>query len=146
VNPTLRNLPLFPTRRSSDLGVADEAGIAEMGVATGVKGVEQRDQALLQLGRKAKAIAAADQGEDPAEFERRVIREFDEPVEAGTQAGIGIDEALHFPGITCDDHDQAVAIVLHPLEERVDRLPAVVLSLLGKAVGLINEEDAVKGR
>ena len=40
---------------------------------------------------------------------------------ARLEAGVGIDETAHFLGVAGEDHHQPLAMVLHVLEQRVDR-------------------------
>ena len=53
---------------------------------------------------------------------------------------------MHEPRIAGDDHDEAVPVVLHPLEDRLDRLGAEVELRPARCerVRLVDEEDAVE--
>src|SRR6476620_11569275 len=53
---------------------------------------------------------------------------------------------MHQPGIAGHDHDEAVPVVLHSLEQRLDRLRPEVLALVSRRerVRLVDEEDAVE--
>src|SRR4051794_9167329 len=53
---------------------------------------------------------------------------------------------MHQPGIAGHDHDEAVPVVLHPLEQRLDRLWSEVLAFVSrrKRICLVDEENAVE--
>ena len=85
--------------------------------------------------------------EDFGQFVRIVGRKLDGLAEAAAQAGIAVDEAAHFVAIAGDDHDDAVAIVFHELQQRIDRFLAEIVTVAvprGEAVGLVDEQDAVE--
>ena len=74
-----------------------------------------------------------------------VVGEIDVAGKAGFQPRIHLEELLHRLGVPGNDDNQPVAVVLHALEESVDRLLAeVVFSALGKSVCLVDEQDAVQ--
>src|ERR1700682_6366696 len=54
---------------------------------------------------------------------------------------------LHAVGIACEDDHEVLALVLHDLQQDLDRLLAVVALVLGtvEVVGLVNEKDAAHG-
>ena len=62
--------------------------------------------------------------------------------------GLLLDEAAHLVGIAGDDHDDAVAIVLHEFQQRVDRFLAEVVTRAAGArrqrIGFVDEQDAVE--
>src|SRR6266511_4398238 len=63
------------------------------------------------------------------------------------QARVRLEKAAHQRRIAGDDHDEAVAMVLHPLQQRLDRLRAEVLPARVAArerVRLVDEEHAVE--
>ena len=74
--------------------------------------------------------------------------EVDGLAEAAAQARIAVDEAAHLVAVAGDDHDDAVAIVLHEFQQRVDRFLAEVGTAAagrgGEAIGLVDEQDAVE--
>ena len=82
-----------------------------------------------------------------SELVGRVVRERDLAREARAQARVRVEEASHQPRVAGDDHDEAVAVVLHPLEQRLDRLGAEVLAPVARRrerVRLVDEEHAVE--
>src|SRR6266540_851942 len=63
------------------------------------------------------------------------------------QARVRLEEAAHQRRIAGDDHDEAVAMILHPLQQRLDRLRAEVLPsgvAARERVRLVDEEHAVE--
>src|SRR5208282_6868142 len=102
---------------------------------------------VLSVGIESEALAGGAPEEDRHELVGRVILEQDGAGEAGAQTGIGVEEAAHLAGIAGDNDAEPVAMVLHQLEQGVDRLAAEVGAVMGgsEAVGLIDEEDAVEG-
>src|SRR5437763_1735728 len=78
---------------------------------------------------------------------RRVVGEVDLAREARAQPGVRLEEAMHEPRVAGDDHDEAVAVVLHALEQRLDRLVAEVepVGVTSQRVRLVDEENAVDG-
>lgn len=55
--------------------------------------------------------------------------------------GLAGQKVVHFVGITCDNHHEVVAVILHQLDQRVDGLVAeiVVHALARQCVSFINE-------
>src|SRR3954465_15220884 len=53
---------------------------------------------------------------------------------------------MHQPGIAGHDHDEAVTVVLHSLEQRLDRLRSEVLAFVSRRerIRLVDEEDTVE--
>ena len=74
------------------------------------------------------SFSAAKLLRDREQLVRRVVGERDLAREARAQARVRVEEALHQPRVARDDHDEAVAVVLHPLEQRLDRLGPEVLA------------------
>lgn len=76
---------------------------------------------------------------DLDQFRRCVGREVDVAGESGTQALVGVQELVQVGPVPGDDDHQAVAVVLHPRQERVDgHQPEVVLGAGGdQRVGLV---------
>src|ERR1700681_2606687 len=64
--------------------------------------------------------------------------------DARTKAGVGFKETIHAVLIARQDYGQVVALVLHHLQENLDRLLPIVLLILGtmQVVGLIYKEYA----
>ena len=61
------------------------------------------------------------------------------------QSRIHLDELLHLVGVTGHNHHEPVTVVFHALQERIDRLLAViVLSALCEGVCLVDEQNAVQ--
>ena len=102
------------------------------------------DDLLPQRRLQPQPVLAAHAGKDAAEFAGVVVGELDEARETGMQAGVGIDEMLHRFRIAGHDDDEPFAVVLHALQQRLDGLRAEVGLVLGQAVGLVDEEDAVE--
>ena len=80
--------------------------------------VRARPELVLVLGRQPVR--------DLEQIGRRVVGERDLAGEAGAQARVRVEEGAHQPRIAGDDDDEAVAVVLHPLQQRLDRLGAEV--------------------
>src|SRR5919112_6291782 len=123
-------------------GEARVAGLLTMAQAT-EDAAERRFGARLQR----VLVLAHDFREDRFEFVRRVVGEPDLASEPGAEAGVREQERLHQPGIAGHDHHQAMAVILHPLEQDLYRLgpevqPAVALRR--QRVGLVDEQDAVE--
>src|SRR6266511_2188464 len=84
---------------------------------------------------------------DSDQLVRRVVRKRDLPREARMQARVRLEEAAHQRRIAGDDHDEAVAMILHALQQRLDRLRAEVLPsgvAARERVRLVDEEHAVE--
>src|SRR5208282_3442429 len=126
---------------------AHGAGVAELRAALGVETDASESRGVLSVGIESEALAAGAPEEDRHELVGRVILEQDGAGEAGAQTGIGVEEAAHLAGIAGDNDAEPVAVVLHQLEQGVDRLAAEVGAVMGgsEAVGLVDEEDAVEG-
>ncbi len=83
---------------------------------------------------------------DRDELVGRVVRELDLPGEARAEPRVRLQEVVHQPRIARDDDDEAMAVVLHPLQQGLDRLRAEVEALVHgrERVGLVDEEDPVQ--
>ena len=97
-----------------------EARVAEAFATTNA--VEDPAQLLLGVRREPVLVARRDVARDREQLVRRVVGEDDLAREARTQTGIRVEEPVHESRVAGDDHDEAVAVVLHPLEDRLDRL------------------------
>ena len=64
--------------------------------------------------------------------------------DARGQAGVAAEELLHAVLVAGDDDDQIVAMVLHLLQQHLDRLLAVVTLVLRsiQVVGLVDEQHS----
>ena len=85
--------------------------------------------------------------EDFAQLVGAVAREIDGLGETAGKSRIGVDEAPHLVGVTGDDHHDAVAVVLHEFQQRVDRLPAEIPARSRRArqrIGLVDEENSIE--
>ncbi len=126
--------------------VADVAAVAEVLAALGVELVEELPCRLVGLRAEDVAVLFALQKENAHQLRPGVVLEVEELVEAGLEAGVGVEEFAHRLGVARDDHHEIVAVVLHGLEERLDGLAAeVVLAAGGEGVGLVDEEHAAEG-
>ena len=67
--------------------------------------------------------------------------------DARAHAGIGAEEGLHPVLVAGQDHHQVIALVLHHLQQDLDRFLAVVALVLGavEVVGLVDEQHAAHG-
>ena len=73
-----------------------------------------------------------------------VIGKFDVVGDARAEARIGMEETVHLVGVAGENNHEIVAIVLHHLQQNLDRLlPVVALVLLPiEIVGLVDEQYA----
>src|SRR4051794_31923137 len=83
---------------------------------------------------------------DRQQVDRRVVGKRDLSRESRAQARIRLEEAVHQSWVAGDDDDEPVAEVLHPLEQRLDRLRPEVEAAADRRerIGLVDEEDAVQ--
>src|SRR5204863_443247 len=72
------------------------------------------------------------------------IREVEVMRDARAHPGVGAEEGVHAVLVAGEDHDQVVALVLHHLQEDLDRFLPVVALVLGpvEVVRLIDEQHA----
>ena len=103
---------------------AREARVAEALAA--LRAVEDPSQRLDRALVEAVLAVGRELLRDRDELVGRVVRERDLAREARLQPGVRLEEAAHQRGIAGDDHDEPVAVILHPLEQRLDRLGAEV--------------------
>src|SRR5207244_3710683 len=115
---------------------AREAGVPERLGA--LRALEDRAQRLLRTVAEGVLRLGGEAAEDRDELVLRVVGERDLAREARTQAWVRLEKPSHQPRVAGDDHDQAVAVVLHSLEQRLDRLVAEVepLAFAREGVGL----------
>lgn len=64
---------------------------------------------------------------------------------AAAEPGVGVEELLHPAGVSGHDDHEAVTVVLHALEQRLDRLVTEAFPLVAQPVRLVDEEHAVQG-
>ena len=109
--------------------------------------LEQGGDELSGLGLKLIAGIAAHEAEDVQELGGGVVLEVNELVEAGGEAGVGLDELLHEVGVTGNDDDEGISVVLHGFEDGIHGFLTVVSLFVGvcEGVSLIDEEDAAHG-
>ena len=96
---------------------------------------------------KVKCWRCRHSAEDFAEIVGAIAGKIDGLGKTSGKAGIGVDEAAHFVGIAGDDHHDAVAVVLHEFQQRVDRFPAEISARSGRArkrIGFVDEENAIQ--
>ena len=84
------------------------------------------DQLLLEALRQDEALVGRHALQDLGEFRRAVGRELDRLGEAAGETRIGVDEPTHVVGVAGHDHDDPVAVVLHELQQGIDRLLAEI--------------------
>ena len=123
---------------------AREARVAERRVALAPR--EDRAQRLLGTVAERVLRIAGEAAEDRDELVGRVVGELDLAREPRAQPGIRLEEPPHQARVAGDDHDEAVAVVLHPLQQRLDRLVAEVepVAVARERIGLVDEEHAVE--
>ncbi len=96
------------------------------------------------VGVEQFALALQGQLGQRAELGRGVAGELHPVGEPGVEAGVGGQEVLHLPLVAGQDDDQVLAVVLGPLEQRLDRLVAepvaLPVALVHQAVGLVDEQ------
>ena len=110
-------------------------------------GLDDGPQRLASGLVEVVAKVAAHPLEDLDELVRGVVGEVDEPREAALQSGVGVDEFLHLRRVAGGDQGEVVAVVLHVLDDGVDRLPAeVLLAATSEGVRLVDEQRAAERR
>ena len=125
--------------------VAHEAGVAESAIAR--LGLDHDAQRLASGLVEVVAQVAAHPFEDLDELVGGVVGEVDEPREAALQSGVGVDERLHLRRVAGGDQGEVVAVVLHVLDDGVDRLPAeVLLAAASEGVGLVDQQRPAERR
>ncbi len=62
------------------------------------------------------------------------------------KAGVGAQETLHLQGVSRQDQNKILPVILHRLHQGVDGLLAKILfPSPGQGVGFVNEEDSAQG-
>ena len=72
----------------------------------------------------------------------RVVRKFEILVESGLKSGVTVNELLHRICVSRDYDDQIIPVILHCLEDRVDRFLSESVVLLGERVRLVDEQNS----
>ena len=91
-------------------------------------------------------ILLAQPAENPGELERRIVIELEDAIESRRQPRIRLQQRVHFVRITGQNHDQPVAIILRPLQQRLHRFVAIRLLAFARhqAVRFVDEQHAVE--
>ena len=107
----------------------------------------QSGQPGVQIRRELELVLLGTHSEHRRQFRRRIVGKVDVTAETGTHAAVGVQKSPHLRGISGDDHDQPVAVVLHAFEQRRYGLgPVVGFSAAGQGIGLVDEQHPVKRR
>ena len=125
--------------------IADFAGVCKVILPLHLSADDACPDLFLRVLLHNVVILLAVEVEDRLQFIDGVIREFKVLVEAGLETGIAVDELLHRLGVSRDDHDQIVSVVLHSLEDGIDRFLAERVVLLGERICFVDEENAAHG-
>ena len=125
--------------------VAHAAGVGEPGPGRPAR--ELRAQRLLGGGRELVGGRVEHQPADRHQLLGPVVREIDVVGDARCHARVQGEELLHAVTVSGQDHHQALALVLHHLQQYLDRLNPVVALVLGtvEVVGLVDEEHPAVG-
>ena len=128
--------------------VVDVAGVAESLVAA----AEGLDDDLLQtaLGRGGEGDAVLPGGVlgNGVKFLRHEIAEVVVVLEAGLEAGVAVQQALHLVRVAGHDDGQVPLTARHFLDDDLDHLAAEILAVVVAArqgVGFVDEQDAAAG-
>ena len=120
--------------------IADRARVGEMRLRR-----RARCSARTQLRAGAERVVQAPQHElGDRSSSSSVVGKLDVMRDARAQAGIAAEERLHPVLVAREDHDEIVALVLHHLQQDLDRFLAVVALVLRaiEVVRLVDEEHA----
>ena len=95
-----------------------------------------------RLLTEAVVLLGQDQAGDQQQFVGAVVGEVDVVGHPGGETRIALIEHIHPLLVTGEDHHQVVAVVLHHLQQDLDRLGAVVALVLRpvEVVGLVDEQ------
>ena len=124
---------------------ADEPAVAELVGDPAAADLLQRAPQHRPRVRVEQLAAAVQRRLGQGQHLRRgVAGELQPGGEPGGQAGVGGQEALHLLLVPGQDDDQVLAVVLGPLEQRLDRLHAepvgLPVALVDQAVRLVDEQ------
>ena len=99
---------------------------------------------LARAGAEAVVLLLEHPVGDRSRSTLRVVRKIQVVRDARTHAGVGAEEGLHAVLVAGQDHDQVVALVLHHLQQDLDRLLSVVALVLRavQVIGLVDEQHA----
>ena len=124
--------------------IAHAARVAE-GDAAGVFVVNEVPDVLLRVLSERVAALFALHLENGEHFIERVILKVQVAVKTGLKTGVGADEFLHQLIVAGNDHDEVVAVILHRLQEGVDRLlPEVVVAFAVERIRLVDEQHTAE--
>ena len=95
-------------------------------------------------GARAVALVAEHGSRDLLELVVGIVGELDVMRDARAEARVRLEEPLHPVGVAGEDHHEVVAVVLHHLQQDLDRLLPVVALVVGpvEVIGLVDEEHA----
>ena len=127
-------------------GVAGEPSVAEAVPPWGA--AERLAEPFDRLGHQFVVGTRRELGQDRDELVVGVVVELDRRPEPAGQAGVRGDERRHRCRVAGDDDHEVVTAVLHLLDQGVDGLLAVLVTLgaeTGQAVGLVDEQHPTRG-
>ncbi len=91
--------------------------------------VEDDDERVVGIGSERVLGVGRHPARDLDQLVGRVVGEVDLAGEPRPEARVRVEELVHQVRVASDDHDEFVAVVLHPLDERLDCLGAEVEAL-----------------
>jgi hypothetical protein len=102
---------------------------------------------LVRLRRELVGVSVGHHPGDLEQLEAGVVGKVDVMSDARRHPGVEPEEAVHAVPIAGQDDDEPLAVVLHHLEEDLDRLDAVVALVVGavEVISLIDEQYAAEG-
>ena len=139
--PANRRFAWRSRARSSALRI--ERALAKFGLRHAAHDVVAHRR-LARPGRGGSACRASIRSRDREQLVGAVVGKVDVVGDARRHAGIAGEERVHPVLVAGEDHDQVVALVLHHLQQDLDRLLAVVALVLGpvQVVRLVDEQHA----
>ena len=122
--------------------VAHAAGVGELRLPDAVRDVVLENVAC--AGAEAVVLLLEHHLGDPQQFALGEVRELEVMRDARAHARIRLEERLHAIAVARQDHDEVVAVVLHHLQQDLDRFLAVVALVVGaiEVVRLVDEQHA----
>jgi hypothetical protein len=125
--------------------VPHETPVSKRGAACSVSCRENLSGPLAGIVRKVVATVTHHCLEYLQQFVRAVIFKRNRSVETRGQTRIGSQEAAHFIRVSGDDNSEALALIFHLPQERLDRLAAkVALRPASQGIGLVDEKNSIK--